>query len=92
MDKVERDVWIVPAAFFIMCYSKDDRYPTGNNAPTLETVINVHENDMQFYNICSLKGPSDFQSHRTSVICASKIIDLGEELYFNYPNSYNFNT
>lgn len=47
---------------------------------------------MKFYQTRSPDEPVDFQSHRDLEIQAFQNINVGEELYCDYGNSYNLNT
>lgn len=62
-DNVKQTVWIVPALFCAMPYSKGGRYLTANEDQELEHVRNVSKNSVKFFYTCFPDGPADSQSH-----------------------------
>lgn len=62
-DYVDENVWIVPASFCAFHYINNGRDLLGHEPLELERLWHVPKNIVEFYQIRSPHGPTDFQSH-----------------------------
>lgn len=91
-DTVEQNVWTVPSASFGMCFKNDERFLSGEDTPQLASVSNVSRNSMEHFQADSQDGPVDFQWPQIPAGLVLRNIDIGEELFCDDSDSYDFNS
>lgn len=67
-DKVQHNVWILPAPFCAMRYVNNGRYLTADDDQELDHVRNMPKNNVELYRSRFWEGPFCVQSHRILAI------------------------
>lgn len=86
----ERPVWIVAALFCAMRYVKDGRYLPGDTSSQSERVKNPRENTIVFRQQHSPRTSGEFQDYGLLAVETLRNIRVGEELFVDYGNVYEF--